>query len=131
MLFHRHLVLNSAGTLYYCRCSILSVFYNRSSSGIAFSYRRSSACAANSTSTASNCKRLTTTALFLAFLNSSSVLFVVAKVWFGESAVRSVAYRHRARNPFNFRFFVRGTAFCFRSDGTERKRHRFFWRLLY
>ena len=41
MLFHRHLLLHSAGTLYYCRCSILSVFCNSSSSGIAFSYRRS------------------------------------------------------------------------------------------
>ena len=43
MLFHCHLLLhvNSVGTLYYCRCSISSVFCSRSSSGIAFSYRQS------------------------------------------------------------------------------------------
>ena len=41
MLFHCHLLLHSAGTLYYCRCSISSVFCDRKSSEIAFSYRRS------------------------------------------------------------------------------------------
>ena len=127
ILFHRHLLLNSAGTLYYCRCSISSVFCNRSSYGIAFSYRRSIELVPLIRSRLPLYKwnRLTGTALFSAFLNYSSILFVLAKVWrvgrtfrhLPSSSAQAVQFPiFRARN---------GVSFPFRRNGTERNRHRF------
>ena len=121
MLFHRHLLLNSAGTLYYCCCSISSVFCNCSSSGITFSYRRSIELVPLIRS------RLPPNVIAWLEQHSFQLSWTIqasnsCQLRFAESTARSVTYRRRARSPFNFRFFCvqNGGSFPFRRNETER-----------